>query len=141
MPNTIARIVKTQAGTFAVNCHDGNGRIAGEPDNTVTLTPMSTYAVGAGSATTLAPGFYSVRVARGLAAGTKTNSEGQNGLRALVAHPNSVYLGTSFETTRTGRSGKWVEVEGSNGKTAYIGQREGGNSAPLGWAVVYFNGR
>lgn len=141
MPNTIARIVKTQAGTFAVDCHDGNGRIASEPSNKVTLTPVS--GALAVSATTLQAGFYAVRTARLLAQGTPTNTEAKAGLRAVVAHPNSIYLGTRPIFGDMSRSGKSIKVSsgGWSPVSAYLGQKTGGNSSPLGWTIVYFDGQ
>lgn len=135
MKNTVSRIVKTMAGVFAVICDDGNGPVGEGELNTISLAPVSGKLPS--TAETLPAGWYLCRVARGLAFGATTNDEAQDALRALVAHPNSKYLGRTFPTfTKVGRDGRWANLN-SDG-TQYVGVKNG--ASPLGWTLVYFNG-
>lgn len=134
--NTIARIVKCAAGVFAVTCADGNGPKGAGEDNGVILTPVSEHAKV--TPETLKPGVYLVRVNRLLAQGTADNESAEAGLRAVVAHPNSKWIGKDWNAVGIGS----VSRTGTSAKvgTGYVGTRKGGESSPGGWTLVYYNG-
>jgi hypothetical protein len=140
MSFTIARLVKTLAGVFAVGCEDGNGPVGEGEDNRVSLIPVSEHAEAYPDADTLASGWYLVRVNRLLAQGTIDNTGAAAGLRSVIAHPNSEYLGATISAstfTKFGRDGRWVNVLDTSGD-AYMGSKIG--ASPGGWTIVYFDG-